>query len=138
GDRSLAGAARPFGGCVAGLPWSACYVGSRVCGLLGSVAGEGRPPDPRSRERREPVDLEANQGSGGEHEYSSGDGDRGDRARAAQLDGELPGLVDQGEVATTGAVREQVAAIAAAEVVGPAVAVGKRHGALPVAEPQVG
>ena len=51
GVRSAGGALRLFGGRVADLPWSASCGRSRVCGLVGAVAGEGRPPDPCPFER---------------------------------------------------------------------------------------
>jgi len=46
GVRFGGGALRVFGGCVVDLPWSASCGRSRVCGLMGAVAGEGRPPGP--------------------------------------------------------------------------------------------
>ena len=45
------GALRLFGGCVADLPWSAGCGRSRVCRLVGAVAGKGRPPGPGPGER---------------------------------------------------------------------------------------
>ena len=44
------GVLRLFGGCVGDLPWSTSCGRSRVCGLVGAVAGKGRPPGPRPSE----------------------------------------------------------------------------------------
>jgi hypothetical protein len=102
-----------------------------------ATPGKRRPPDPRSLQRREPVDLEADQGSGGQHERALGNAERGDRSRAAKLHGQRSGFVDQPKVTAARSLGEQVVAEAADQVVRVGVLVGQPDGGWRVDEPEV-